>query len=57
MAENMQNQEEQMEVITAGQTEDVTDKKCPNCGATVVYMPFLRLLKDTSQAGGQRSGR
>ena len=39
MAENMENQEEQIEVITEGQTEDVTDKKCPNCGATVVYDP------------------
>lgn len=39
MAENMENQEEQMEVITEGKTEDVTDKKCPNCGATVVYDP------------------
>ncbi len=39
MAENMDNQEEQIEVITEAQTEDVTDKKCPNCGATVVYDP------------------
>ena len=39
MAENMGNTEEQVEVITAAQTEDVTDKKCPNCGATVVYDP------------------
>ena len=34
-----ENTEEQIEVITTGQTEDVTDKKCPNCGATVVYDP------------------
>ena len=39
MAENMGNTDEQIEVITEGQTEDVTDKKCPNCGATVVYDP------------------
>ena len=39
MAENMGNTDEQVEVITAAQTEDVTDKKCPNCGATVVYDP------------------
>ena len=39
MAENMGNTEEQAEVIAAGMTEDVTDKKCPNCGATVVYDP------------------
>ena len=37
MAENLGN--EQVEVVTAGFTEDVTDKKCPNCGATVVYDP------------------
>ena len=35
MAENMGNTDEQVEVITAAQTEDVTDKKCPNCGAPV----------------------
>ena len=34
-----ENTEEQVDIITAGQTEDVTDKKCPNCGATVVYDP------------------
>ena len=39
MAENLGNNEEQIEVITEAQTEDVTDKKCPNCGATVVYDP------------------
>ena len=39
MAENLGNTEEQIEVITEGMTEDVTDKKCPNCGATVVYDP------------------
>ena len=39
MAENLGNTEEQVEVITEGLTEDVTDKKCPNCGATVVYDP------------------
>ena len=39
MAENMGNNEEQIDVVTAAQTEDVTDKKCPNCGATVVYDP------------------
>ena len=39
MAENLGNTEEQIEVITEGLTEDVTDKKCPNCGATVVYDP------------------
>ena len=39
MAENLGNAEEQIEVITEGMTEDVTDKKCPNCGATVVYDP------------------
>ena len=39
MAENLGNAEEQVEVITEGLTEDVTDKKCPNCGATVVYDP------------------
>ena len=39
MAENLGNVEEQIEVITEGMTEDVTDKKCPNCGATVVYDP------------------
>ena len=39
MVENLGNTEEQIEVITEGLTEDVTDKKCPNCGATVVYDP------------------
>jgi DNA-directed RNA polymerase subunit RPC12/RpoP len=39
MAENLGNTAEQIEVITEGMTEDVTDKKCPNCGATVVYDP------------------
>ncbi|MBR3532837.1 MAG: TFIIB-type zinc ribbon-containing protein [Clostridiales bacterium] len=34
MAEN-----ENVEQITQGVTEDVTDKKCPNCGATVTYDP------------------
>lgn len=34
MAEN-----EQIDVVTTGVTEDVTDKKCPSCGATVVYDP------------------
>ena len=39
MAENLGTPEEQLDVVTAGYTEDVTDKKCPNCGATVVYDP------------------
>ena len=26
-------------LIQQESTEDVTDKKCPNCGATVVYNP------------------
>lgn len=39
MAENLGNTAEQVEEISQGFTEDVTDKKCPNCGATVVYDP------------------
>lgn len=39
MAENNGMMDEQAEIITTGMTEDVTDKKCPNCGATVVYDP------------------
>ena len=39
MAENLGTPEEQLDVVTSGYTEDVTDKKCPNCGATVVYDP------------------
>ena len=36
MSENVENQEQQ---IMAEVTEDVTNKKCPNCGATVVFDP------------------
>lgn len=36
MSEFDENQEQQ---IMAEVTEDVTDKKCPNCGATVVFDP------------------
>ena len=34
MAEN-----ENLNQMVEGVTEDVTDKKCPNCGATVTYDP------------------
>ena len=34
MAEN-----ENVNEVVQGVTEDVTDKKCPNCGATVTYDP------------------
>ena len=30
--------------LKAEVTEKVTDKKCPNCGATVVYNPALRKM-------------
>ena len=36
MSESIENQEEQ---IFSEKTEDVTDKKCPNCGATVTFNP------------------
>lgn len=36
MSENVENQEQQ---IMLEVTEDVTNKKCPNCGATVVFDP------------------
>ena len=36
MSKNTDNQEEQ---IISELTEDVTDKKCPNCGATVTFDP------------------
>ncbi|MBR2294155.1 MAG: hypothetical protein IJ869_00135 [Clostridiales bacterium] len=39
MADNMEPGEEYLDDIKATSTVDVTDKKCPNCGATVVYNP------------------
>ncbi|MCR4688062.1 MAG: hypothetical protein K5745_00770 [Saccharofermentans sp.] len=36
MSDNINDQEE---IITSASTEEVTDKKCPGCGATVVYDP------------------
>ncbi len=39
MAENMEPGAEYQEDIQSVSTVDVTDKKCPNCGAAVVYNP------------------
>lgn len=41
MAETIENQEEQ---IISGKTEDVTNKKCPNCGATVTFDPATGMM-------------
>lgn len=41
MSEHIDNQEEQ---IISELTEDVTDKKCPNCGATVVFDPASGMM-------------
>lgn len=44
MPDNMvQGDEENQEIVT-DTTEEATDKKCPNCGATVVYDPETRGL-------------
>lgn len=41
MSKDTENQEE---VMLSEQTEDLTNKKCPNCGATVKYDPALRQM-------------
>ena len=42
MSEIIENQEEQ---ILAETTEKITDKKCPNCGATVTFDPTTGKMK------------
>ena len=44
MPENVTPKEDGAEEILSDITEEVTDKKCPNCGATVVYDPATRGL-------------
>lgn len=39
MADNENLNEAVQDEVVQGVTEDVTDKKCPNCGATVTYDP------------------
>ena len=45
MADNDGYIEEQEDQVLEETTMDVTDKKCPNCGATVTYDPAtLKML-------------
>jgi len=42
MQEDITQNSDEVQKILDEKTEEVTDKKCPNCGATVVYDPATR---------------